>query len=82
MTETTRYLEALVKETNRSELDVMAEAMRTGLRHMWLDWILGCYLRQEIPREEAVDTVGIDLVELAERQHAAMVEDIEWGLER
>lgn len=35
MTETMIYLEKLVKETNKSEADVMAEAMRTGLRQMW-----------------------------------------------
>ncbi|MEZ4613339.1 MAG: hypothetical protein R2838_24390 [Caldilineaceae bacterium] len=75
MTETMIYLEKLVKETNKSEADVMAEAMRTGLRQMWQNWILGRYLRDEIAREEAVDVVGIDLVELAERQRAAMLED-------
>lgn len=41
--------------------------------------ILGRYLRDEIAREEAVDVVGIDLVELAERQRAAMLEDVAWG---
>ena len=79
MTETMIYLEKLVKETNKSEADVMAEAMRTGLRQMWQNWILGRYLRDEITREEAVDVVGIDLVELAERQRAAMLEDVAWG---
>ena len=79
MTETMIYLEKLVKETNKSEADVMAEAMRTGLRQMWQDWILGRYLRDEIPRDEAINVVGIDLVELAERQRAAMLEDVAWG---
>lgn len=79
MTETMIYLEKLVKETNKSEADVMAEAMRTGLRQMWQEWILGRYLRDEIPRDEAINVVGIDLVELAERQRAAMLEDVAWG---
>ena len=79
MTETMIYLEKLVKETNKSEADVMAEAMRTGLRQMWQNWVLGRYLRNEIARDEAVNVVGIDLVELAERQRAAMLEDVAWG---
>ena len=79
MTETMIYLEKLVKETNKSEADVMAEAMCTGLRQMWQNWVLGRYLRNEIARDEAVNVVGIDLVELAERQRAAMLEDVAWG---
>ena len=79
MTESMVYLEKLIKETNKSETDVMAEAMRTGLRQMWQDWMLGRYLRDEIPRAEAIEVIGIDLVELAERQRAAMLEDVAWG---
>ena len=54
---------------------------RIGLRQLWLDHVLGRYLREEIPREEAVATVGIDWVDLAELQHQAMCEDLEWALE-
>ena len=79
MTESMVYLEKLIKETNKSEADVMAEAMRTGLRQMWQDWMLGRYLRDEISRAEAIEVIGIDLVELAERQRAAMLEDVAWG---
>ena len=79
MTESMVYMEKLIKETNKSEADVMAEAMRTGLRQMWQEWMLGRYLRDEIPRAEAIEVIGIDLVELAERQRAAMLEDVAWG---
>jgi hypothetical protein len=40
---------------------------------------LGQYLRGEISREQAIERAGIDWVELAEQQHAAMTEDLAWA---
>ena len=79
MTESMVYLEKLIKETNKSEADVMAEAMRTGRRQMWQDGMLGRYQRDEISRAEAIEVIGIDLVEVADPQPAAMLEDVAWG---
>ena len=42
--------------------------------------VLGQYLRQEITREEAIQAVGLEKVELAEREHAAMLEDLAWAV--
>jgi hypothetical protein len=75
------YLETIVRETHKSETEVMAWAFQTGLRQLWRERILGRYLRGEIIRDEAVEAVGIDWVELAERQHKAMLEDLAWALE-
>ncbi|MGA9351406.1 MAG: hypothetical protein WBW48_21720 [Anaerolineae bacterium] len=55
-------------------------AFRTGVRQLWRERILGHYLRGEIGRNEAIEAVGIDWVELAERQHQAMMEDLAWAL--
>ncbi len=73
------YLEALVRETNKPEIEVMTLAFQVGLRQLWREHILGRYLRKEITRNEAIESVGIDLVELAERQHKAMMEDMAWA---
>ena len=43
-------------------------AFQIGLRQLWREHILGHYLRHQISRDEAIETVGIDWVELAERQ--------------
>jgi len=75
------YLETLVRQTHKSEAEVLTKAFQTGLRQLWREHILGRYLRREISREEAVDAVGLAWVELAERQHAAMLEDLAWALE-
>lgn len=74
------YLETLIRETKKSESEVMAAVFRIGVRQLWRERILGRYLRGEITRDEAIESVGIDWVELAERQHTAMMEDLAWAL--
>ena len=74
------YLETLIRETQKPEAEVMALAFETGLRQLWRERTLGRYLRGEITRREAIEAVGIDWVELAERQHQAMMEDLAWAL--
>jgi hypothetical protein len=82
MTKATEYIETLMRETKKPEAEVMTLALQTGLRQLWRENVLGRYLRGEISRDEAVEAVGIDWVEIAERQHKAMVEDLEWALEK
>ena len=64
------------------EAEVLTLAFQTGLRQLWREHILGHYLRWEIARQEAVDAAGLPWVELAERQHTAMLEDLAWALEQ
>jgi len=80
METTLTYLQHLTTEIHKPEAEVLTLAFQVGLRQLWREHILGRFLRQEISREEAIETVGIDLVELAERQHQAMMEDIQWAL--
>ncbi len=80
MAERVDYLEALIRETRKSEDEVRKMALRTGLRQLWRERMLGRFLKGEITRQEAVDALGLDWVELAERQNQAMLEDLEWAL--
>jgi hypothetical protein len=80
MTEMLSYLETLVRETKKPEAEVLTLAFQAGLRQLWRERTLGRYLRGDIPRDEAIEAVGIDWVELAERQHKAMMEDLAWAL--
>ncbi|MGH8068974.1 MAG: hypothetical protein ACRERE_27815 [Candidatus Entotheonellia bacterium] len=77
----TTYLETLVRQTHKSEAEVLTLAFQTGLGQLWREYILGSYLRREIPRDEAIDAAGLPWVELAERQHEAVLEDLRWALE-
>jgi hypothetical protein len=76
------HLETLMQETQKSEAEVMALVFQTGIRQLWREHILGLYLRNKISRKEAIEEVGLDWVDLADRQHRAMLEDISWGLEK
>jgi len=80
MPETIKYLEALVRETHKPEAEIVAWAFQTGLRQLWREQILGQYLRGKINRDKAIDLAGIDWVELTDRQHGAMMEDLDWAL--
>jgi hypothetical protein len=76
------YLESLVRDTHKTEAEVVAMAFETGLRQLWREQILGRYLRGEIPRNDAIESVGIDWVEMADRQTTAVNEDLVWALEK
>jgi len=81
MENTIGYLETLIRETRKPESEVMTKAFQIGLRQLWREHILGRYLRHEISRGEAIESVGIDWVDLAERQKEAMMEDMAWAAE-
>lgn len=80
MNRTFEYLEELSKETKQDETEMLSKAIQVGVRQLWREHILGQYLRGQISRVDAVEAVGIDLIELAERQHDAMMEDLEWAM--
>ena len=80
MTNMLTYLETLVRETEKPEAEIMTLAIMSGLRQLWREHILSRFLQGEISRDEAIEAVGIDWVELAERQHAAVLEDLAWAL--
>lgn len=74
------YLTALAHETHKSETEVMALALEAGLRELWREHMLGQYLRGAIDRSHAIQAVGIDWVELAERQRTAVEQDLRWAI--
>ena len=80
MSNVVTYLETLTRETCKPEAEVMTMAINTGLRQLWRENILGRFLHGKISRDEAIKLVGIDWVELAERQRAAMMEDLNWAM--
>lgn len=82
MENTIGYLETLIRETQKPESEVMTKAFQIGLRQLWREHVLGRYLRHEISRDEAIESVGIDWVDLAECQKEAMMEDMAWALEK
>jgi len=80
MAETVKYLETLMRDMHKPEEEVMAQAFQTGLKQLWRERILGQYLRGKISRDKTIEVAGIDWVELSERQHKAMMEDMAWAM--
>lgn len=77
---TLKRLEQLSAETGLSEDEVIAKAVQSGIHQLWREHTLAAYLKGNLSREEAIEQVGIDWVELAERQRDAMEEDLAWAL--
>ncbi len=75
-------LETLMQETHKSETEIMALVFQAGLRQLMRELVLGRYLRGKISRNEAIESVGIDWVELAEKQRDAMIEDLSWATKK
>ena len=80
MPSTLTDLETLAREHHKPESEIMTMAFEAGLRQLMREHILGGYLRGGISRDEAIRRVGIDWVELADRQHEAMREDLAWAM--
>lgn len=59
MTTALIYLERLARELQKPEAEIMAMAFEAGLRQLWREHVLGRYLRGELPRDEAIERVGI-----------------------
>ena len=59
MENTIQYLETLIRETRKPEAEVITKAFQIGLRQLWREHILGRYLRHEISRDEAIESVHL-----------------------
>lgn len=62
------------------ESEVFEQALERGIEDLWRDVVLSLYFEDELSREKAVERVGRTTVERAERERAAVEEDIDWGL--
>lgn len=62
------------------ESEVLERALERGVEALWEDVVLSRYVAGELDREEAINLVGADKVERAEREAEAVEEDVHWGL--
>ncbi len=71
---------AIAKARDLPESEVFERALERGLEELWEDLVLAQYLDGELDREDAIEHVGRTKVERAERERAAVEEDVDWGL--
>ena len=70
----------MAQDTEQLESRVNAFAVQAGPDQRGREQLLGRYLRGQVSRQEAIEEIGIDWVDLAERQQQAVLEDMEWAL--
>lgn len=63
------------------ESAVIQRAVETGVDTLYRDMIVSRYLDDEMTREEAIEHLGVELVEEVEAAREAVEEDVEWGLQ-
>lgn len=62
------------------ESEVIQQAVETGVETLYRDMVVSRFLDGDIAREEAIDELGVDIVEEVESAREAIEEDVEWGL--
>ena len=73
-------LDEVIRLKHADPAEVLGQALREGMRHIYLDAVLEAHLRGGLTREEAVERVGEADVVRAEEEWQAVHEDVTWGL--
>lgn len=71
----------LAEHHDTDESVVIQQAVETGVETLYRDMLVSRYLADEITREEAIDELGVEVVEDVESARDAIEEDVEWGLQ-
>lgn len=70
----------LAEHHDTDESVVIQQAVETGVETLYRDMLVSRYLDDEISREEAVEELGVEIVEDVDSARDAIEEDVEWGL--
>jgi hypothetical protein len=63
-----------------SESEVFKQALELRVADPWESVVLGKYVDSELSREKAIELVELENVQRADREAAAVEEDVNWGL--
>jgi len=78
----TTQLEELARLRHEGPSEIIAEAVKIGLSKLYVESVLGQYLKKRISRNKAIRLAGLDAVKLAEQQKRIVEKDLAWGLGR
>ena len=59
---------------------VLGEALREGMKQLYIDAVIEARLRGELTTEQAVERLGAPTVARAEAEWCAVRDDVAWGL--
>ena len=71
----------LAEHHDIDESAIIQRAVETGVETLYRDMIVNRYLADEITREEAIEQLGVEVVEEIESARDAVEEDVKWGLQ-
>jgi predicted transcriptional regulator len=71
----------LAEHHEMDESAVIQRAVEAGVETLYRDMVVSRYLADEITREEAIEELGVELVEDVESARDAVEEDVKWGLQ-
>ncbi|MBM4024120.1 MAG: hypothetical protein FJ280_01775 [Planctomycetes bacterium] len=75
-----KELQELRKYLGQGEPQILAEALRLGIRQLWTQTILDHYAGGKISRRKARSLLGNELVERLDEERRFVLKDVRWGL--
>jgi len=75
-----RELQELKKYLGQEEPQILAEALRLGIRQLWTQTILDHYAGGKISRQKARSLLGHELVQRLDEERRFVLKDVRWGL--
>jgi predicted transcriptional regulator len=75
------HVRELAEHHDIDESAVIQRAVETGVETLYRNMLVRRYLADEITREEAIDQLGVEVVEEVESARDAVAEDVKWGLQ-
>lgn len=62
------------------ESEVIQQAVEKGVETLYRDMIISKYLDGDLTRDEAVEELGVEVIDDVDAAQEAIDEDVEWGL--
>jgi hypothetical protein len=76
----TKELEQLKKYLRLEESQILARALRLGVRQLWRKAVLDEYAAGRISKRKATALLGTDLVRRLDEEKRFILKDTRWGL--
>lgn len=71
----------LAEYHDMEESVVIQQAVEAGIETLYRDIIVSRYLSDEITRDEAIEQLGVEVVEKVETARDPVEDDVKWGLQ-
>ena len=76
----TKEIEEIKKYRRLEEPQILAEALRLGVKQLWKQAILDEYAEGKISRKRAIKLLGQEIIKRLDEEKRFILKDIRWGL--